>query len=125
MGEKISLKRIREYELELVIPLMPPGSSVLEIGAGAGWQSKLLAEYGLGVEAIDVEDSRYESQRIWPVLIYDGENIPFPDSHFDVVFSSNVLEHIKQVDQFLDEIKRVLKPDGIAVHIVPSTSWRF
>jgi len=126
MGGKISLKNIREYELEMVIPLMPPGSRVLEIGAGAGWQSKVLAERGFSVYAIDVQGSRYESRRVWPVFNYDGANIPFPDAHFDVVFSSNVLEHVEQIKitQLMHEIKRVLKPGGIAVHIVPSGTWR-
>jgi len=121
---KISLEKIREYEVKLIAPLMPLGSKILEIGAGAGWQSKILSEYGFAVEAIDVEGSRYEGQRIWPVVNYDGTNIPFPDAYFDVVFTSNVLEHVKHVEQFLCEIKRVLKPRGIAVHAVPSGSWR-
>lgn len=119
-----TLKRIREYELAQVLPQFPPGARILEIGAGAGWQARTLSEKGFTVEAVDTPDGGYEQERIWPVTIYDGHVLPFPDEAFDVVFSSNVLEHIPHLEQFQAEIKRVLKPDGKAVHVVPSAGWR-
>jgi len=118
------LQKIREYELDQLIPWLPKGSSILEIGAGAGWQAKALAERGYVVEAIDVAGSQYAENRVWPVLPYDGTNIPFPNRCFDVVFSSNALEHIARVERFQSEIKRVLQPKGIAIHTVPTASWR-
>ena len=119
------LQKIRRYELSHVIPYIPKGSNILEIGAGAGWQAKILAENGFVVTAIDLEESRYKQHRVLPVLHYDGVNIPFPDDHFDVVFSSSVLEHVEQVEQFQSELKRVLKKNGLAIHILPSGTWRF
>ena len=104
---------------------MPQSGYILEIGAGAGWQASLLSQKGFAVEAIDIEQSNYSEQRIWPVRDYDGVHIPFADNSFDFVFSSNVLEHILHVEQFQAEIKRVLKPKGIAVHVLPSVNWRF
>jgi len=119
------LQTLREAELELIISKIPANSKVLEIGAGTGWQSKILSEKGFLVEAIDIKESEYTDTRIWPVTIYDGFHIPFSDSAFDVVFSSNVLEHIPQVEDFLREVRRVCKKEGLAIHIVPSGSWRF
>lgn len=123
------LQKIREYELGRVLfdiqSRIQKGSKILEVGAGTGWQAKKLAEHGFSVEAIDIEKSDYLEHRIWPVLNYDGKNIPFPDNYFDVVFSSNVLEHIPPQEDFQTEIKRVLKADGIAIHVLPSGSWRF
>lgn len=116
---------IRQYELESVLPLMPSGRSILEIGAGAGWQAKILTEQGFRVEAIDIGSSRYKASQVWPVLEYDGKNIPFPDHTFDIIFSSNTLEHIPHVATFMDEIRRVLRPGGIAIHLMPSATWRF
>lgn len=107
-----------------MLPLLPPGARILEIGAGAGWQARALAERGYAVEAIDTGGSGYEQARIWPVAVYDGHKIPFEDESFDVVFSSNVLEHIPHVGPFQEEIKRVLKAGGTAVHVLPSASWR-
>ncbi len=119
------LQKIREYELNNVFSEIPQGSKILEIGAGAGWQTQMLVKRGFAVEAIDVEDTKYLKNRVWPVLTYDGKTIPFPDQYFDVIFSSTVLEHIPDVEQFQCEIKRVLKPDGIAIHVLPKGYWRF
>jgi SAM-dependent methyltransferase len=119
------LERVRRCELDLVLPLLPSGARVLEIGAGAGWQASALAEQGYVVDAVDTEGSLYEQERIWPVSIYDGHTLPFADESFDVVYSSSVLEHIPHVEEFQHEIQRVLKIDGMAIHILPSASWRF
>ena len=86
---------------------------------------RFLASEGFVVEAIDLEQNPYAKNLVYNVISYDGKNIPFPDEYFDVVFSSNVLEHIAHIDQFLLEIKRVLKSNGIAIHILPTGSWRF
>lgn len=119
------LSKIREHELQVALQLMPQGGSILEIGAGAGWQAKKLSARGFLVKAIDLADSNYAEQSVWPVNIYDGKNIPYDDNSFDVVFSSNVMEHIPWVREFQLEIQRVLKPDGLAIHIIPTGSWRF
>lgn len=116
------LQAIRKYELNKILPEIAKGSLVLDIGSGAGWQARTLFEHGFSVEAIDIEPS---DNPVWPVTIYDGRNIPFPDNHFDVVFSSYVLEHVSNMCEFQNEIKRVLKETGIAIHIVPTAAWRF
>lgn len=45
-------------------------------------------------------------------VFYDGKTIPFGNGHFDSVFSSEVLEHVFNPDEILEEINRVLKPGG-------------
>jgi SAM-dependent methyltransferase len=108
-----------------VVSLLPAHGRILEIGAGTGWQAKVLASQGYDVSAIDVPYSNYRENRIWPVIDYDGKNIPFKDNTFDIVFSSNVLEHILHIYEFQKEIHRVLKPSTWAIHVLPSGSWRF
>ena len=66
--------------------------------------------------SIDIAGSDYENGGYFPVQIYDGSTIPYPDSTFDFVFSCNVLEHVAQRDKLLAEIRRVLKPGGLFVH---------
>ena len=84
-----------------------------------------MAESGYQVEAIDVEGSHHAEHRVWPVTTYDGRHLPFQSSVFDVVFTSNTLEHVQHIDELQEEIRRVLKPNGQAVHIVPTAFWRF
>ena len=126
------LHSIRSAELERIIPILTDlrekmagrNPAILELGSGTGWQAKQLSERGFDVEAIDIESSKYAADQLWPITNYDGENIPFPDKHFDVLLSSNVLEHIPHLETFHSEMQRVLKPNGIAIHIVPSGTWR-
>jgi SAM-dependent methyltransferase len=81
-----------------------------------------LANRGCFVEAIDVPSSDYTDVRLFPITDYDGRRIPFLDASSDVVFSPNVLEHAPDLVQLHREIRRVLKPDGCAIHVVPTPS---
>lgn len=119
------LEILRERELLGVIDLLPAEGALLEIGAGTGWQAQWLANRHYNVSAIDLASSNYRENRVWPVIEYDGVHIPFENATFDIVFSSNVLEHIPHIREFQKEIHRVLKPGGRVVHVVPSSSWRF
>lgn len=119
------LRHIREYEMAQVLPLMTPGQTVLEIGAGAGWQSQMMADYGMHVISVDLATTFYrEVQSGFLVVAYDGFHLPIKSHSVDVIFSSNVLEHIAHLDVIQAELHRVLKPDGKAIHILPTSSWR-
>ena len=45
---------------------------------------------------------------------FDIEEIPYPDNSFDLVFASHVLEYVKNDKKAINEIKRVLRPGGLA-----------
>ncbi len=100
------------------------GIHVLELGGGNGFQASLLDSLGAKVQSIDVAVPLGQD-KFFPVEIYDGLTIPFPDATFDVVFSSNVLEHVRDINAMMAEIRRVLKPEGVAIHILPTPAWRF
>lgn len=116
---------IREFEYKKIVARFTPGIRILEIGGGTGYQAKLLTEDGYVVDSIDIPDSNYAGQLEFSVQPYDGRNIPFPNESFDVVFSSNVLEHVLDLPYLQAEIKRVLKPGGHCVHLMPTGAWRF
>ena len=59
------------------------------------------------------------------MLDYDGYTLPFGDREFEIVYSSNLLEHVPHLVDFQREIHRVLRPGGCVVHVLPSSSWRF
>lgn len=120
----VFLREIRERELGLMLPHFPAGGKVLEIGAGTGYQALALQSAGYEVSAIDIASSGAASERVYPVIEYNGKNIPFPDAEFDAVFSSNTLEHVRALEDFLIEIARVLKPGAPAIHILPTPAWR-
>jgi SAM-dependent methyltransferase len=102
--------------------------SLLEIGAGTGWQAEALASAGYEVEAIDLPAqsriSGHAKVREWPIRDYDGSHIPFADDSFDILYSSNVLEHVVKLEALAAEMKRVLRSGGIALHLLPNPQWR-
>jgi SAM-dependent methyltransferase len=82
---------------------------LLDFGCGSKpYQSLFLnvSEYvGLDYEG---EGHSHKNESI--DVFYDGKKIPFPDEHFDGVFSSEVFEHIFNLTEILPEISRVMKP---------------
>jgi 2-polyprenyl-3-methyl-5-hydroxy-6-metoxy-1,4-benzoquinol methylase len=67
------LSKIRFEELKHIINFFPRSSkTVLELGAGTGWQSKILSENNYEVKAIDLPSSTYKSNRVWILLITMG-----------------------------------------------------
>ena len=117
-------REIREREASLVAKYLPQGVRLLEIGAGRGYQARYFQSKGYQVEAIDVENNSHNEIAVFPFQIYDGHCIPFPDKTFNVVFSSNVLEHVLWCENLLLEMGRVLKDDGLMLHVVPTSTWR-
>ena len=115
---------IRNDELSVLAKYLGPEGTLLELGAGTGFQARGLADLGYEVKAIDLPGSAHKASRVFPVVDYDGRTIPFPDATFDVVFSSNVLEHVVDLPAMLAETRRVLKPGGHAVHAMPTAMWR-
>ena len=116
---------IREFEYKEIVKQFDHGARILEIGGGTGYQAKRLTEDGYVVDSIDIPNSNYADQLEFPVRPYDGRNIPFSDNTFDIVFSSNVLEHVLDLPHLHAEMKRVLKPGGRCVHLMPTGAWRF
>ncbi len=120
-----SIRRYRECELGQVLRFIPCDSCILEIGAGAGWQSKWLAERGYSVTAVDIESSNYREIQEFPITVFDGIHLPFKDNSFDVIFSSNVLEHVRELQTLDREIWRALREGGTVIHVLPSGTWSF
>lgn len=103
-----------------------PGDHVLDYGCGAGRFLALLSD-GVGVEISEaaVERARANLPGVDVRLLEEDGTIPAGHGEFDLVWCSEVLEHIPDVGFALSEIRRVLKPDGRALITVPNHSrWR-
>jgi SAM-dependent methyltransferase len=120
-AEQSLRERIRRAELEVAWPLFTKPQRVLELGGATGYQAKILSDWGHEVTSLDVD---VPEDLDFPVQRYDGRTLPFADATFDVVFSSNVLEHVRDVPALLAEASRVLRPSGVMIHVLPSPTWR-
>ena len=125
VGPAAHLERLRHAEIEPLRCHFVPGTRVLELGGGNGYQASVLQSWGCPVTSIDVEPAGSPAP-YYPVQRYDGVTIPFPARSFDVVFSSNVLEHVapSRLPALCGEMRRVLAGSGRAIHLVPTPAWR-
>ena len=123
------LKKYRLFELETALQVSELNYNkqynILDFGFGDGFQANYFKNKKFNVSAIDVEKKKYLTNNDINFLIYDGKKIPFQKNTFDIIFSSNVLEHVPNLDEIQAELFRVLKDNGICIHILPSPSWRF
>jgi SAM-dependent methyltransferase len=55
----------------------------------------------------------------WADLHFNIEKIPLADASFDIVMANHILEHVEHLDRALNEINRILKPQGIAILLSP------
>jgi SAM-dependent methyltransferase len=103
-------------------------ASGLELGAGDGFQSTLLSKYVKDLTCTDIDPHKLnrQSQGNIQYRICDAEELGtvFGEKQFDLVFSSNLLEHIPRVDKTLHNIHRILKDDGITIHVMPTRFWK-
>ncbi len=86
--------------------LIPPGSSVLDIGCGTGQLANMIMQHNAGISIRGVEVSARPSCLI-EYSIYNGVNIPHDDNSFDVCMFVDVLHHALQIQELLRDAKRV------------------
>jgi SAM-dependent methyltransferase len=96
-----------------------PGGSLLDIGTHRGDFTVRVAEHTgagevHGVEFIGEHAAVARTRGIAAVEADIEDGLPFDDESFDLVSANQVIEHLRGTDLFLSEIRRVLKPDGVA-----------
>lgn len=68
---------------------------------------------------LDIENSGHSHKNEEIDYYYDGNTLPFEDSSFDSFFSSQVFEHVPNLEQILQEIFRILKPNSHLLITIP------
>ncbi len=101
------------------------GREVLDVACGVGYGSARLAETAARVvggdvseEAIGYAERRYGGPNV-EFRVLDAAALPFPAGSFDVVCSFETIEHLPDRDAYLDEVARVLRPDGVFLVSTP------
>jgi len=121
-----SLHQVRRREIEQVFARCPPASFSLglELGAGDGFQSSLLAGYARRLVSRDYSRLRLAQGRAAPAvsLACDAEAVgtTFRAGAFDLAFSSNLMEHLPDPDRAFAGIFEVLADHGVCVSIMPN-----
>lgn len=101
------------------LPFEVARKHVLDLGCGTGHNTRELQRRGATVVGLDLSPSRPSSET--PIVAADALRLPFAPSSFDVVLSSNMLEHTPSATTVLEELERVLRPGGTAW--ISFTNW--
>jgi ubiquinone/menaquinone biosynthesis C-methylase UbiE len=101
---------------------------VVDIACGEGYGSFLMSKYAKNFTVIDIDEdtiinanSKYKNNNL-SYLQGDVSEIPLQSSTIDAVISFETIEHTTKHDEIMQEIKRVLKPDGLLIMSSPDKS---
>lgn len=93
------------------------GLSILDVGGGPGYFATEFESRGATYVALepDVGEMAAAGITVARSVRGDGQQLPFRDNSFDVVYSSNVAEHVPHPWTMGEEMLRVTKPGGVVV----------
>lgn len=89
-----------------------PGFWALDLGSGFGGYSAALKSRGINPIAVDLVKRRETTNYVQ--VCANGVSLPFEKATFEVAICASLIEHIQEPLWLLSEIKRVLKPGGVA-----------
>jgi 2-polyprenyl-3-methyl-5-hydroxy-6-metoxy-1,4-benzoquinol methylase len=108
---------------KIALSLVPPGvgRTALDIGARAGHQTRWLVGKGYEVTSIDLDPQFEGCQRVDV-----NAPLPFPDGAFDLIWCSEVVEHLEDPVLAAREFRRVVRPGGDVIVTTPNSyAWLF
>ncbi len=92
------------------------GARVLDVGGGPGYFADAFAAWGATYVPLDADAGELALHGRAPgprTVMGDGTSLPFTDGAFDVTYSSNVAEHVRDPWAMADEMVRVTAPGGL------------
>jgi 2-polyprenyl-6-hydroxyphenyl methylase/3-demethylubiquinone-9 3-methyltransferase len=121
----VTTPRRRAKLLDVLACNLSPGDAVLDLGCGAGIFTRWIQEAGFQATGVDVAENALERARknaapqCQFLLMGPDGKIPGADEQYHAVWSTEVIEHVLDVSQFLREIHRVLRPKGLVILTTP------
>ena len=102
---------------------------ILDIGCGKGDDLRKVSfingekrVYGIDIsfESLKIASRKIEPARNFKILQARAETLPFKEDSFDIVISSEVIEHLNEPEKLIREIRRLLKRRGVFIVTTPS-----
>lgn len=119
------------FKFLIIATIIKSNIKLLDIGCGSGqflYEMKKLGLDVYGVEPNDFNKEEAEKYKLW-IANTDLISAKYQKKSFDLITLNNVLEHINNPNEILDEINRILKNDGKLIIDIPNTkslaNWVF
>jgi len=117
-----------QAQLKIVLEMIDSEQGlILDIGCAAGAEFEPLLARGFRIvgfdyapEMIRLAQQRFGASPAVHLCRADAESLPFPDASFDHVVCLGVFEYLSTYDRGLEEIRRVLRPGGMAIISLPT-----
>jgi 2-polyprenyl-3-methyl-5-hydroxy-6-metoxy-1,4-benzoquinol methylase len=116
---------VRKYtllkKLQLISRYFKTGN-VLDIGCGTGDFLKTMKDAKWEVQGVepDADARRIASEKLGTSVLNESEMQGLPNEHFHVITMWHVLEHVPDLNKRVEELKRLLKPNGLIIVAVPN-----
>ena len=114
-----------ERRLHLLLGEVRPEDRALDVGCGTGDFTAAMARAGADAIGVDVAEAALRRARSrhpgveFRLVPLDGP-LPFEDGSFELVWASEVIEHVADTARWLSEVRRVLAPGGRLLVTTPS-----
>ena len=122
-GNEDESSRWQKIESELIKHKFD-SNTILEIGCGRGWLANKMSKYGSVTALEPVKPVVEFGKKLFPhVNFFNGITSSFieqfPKNKFDIIVSTEVLEHIEDKNSFFKEAYELLNPNGIIIITTP------
>ena len=112
-----------KQRIKLAIRMIGKNKNVLDIGCYDGFITEKIRNYGNKVTGVEVSKQGVKWCKVRKIKVIEQDletKFPFKDNSFDTVFGGEIIEHIFDTDSLLQEIRRILKPNGSLVLTTPN-----
>ncbi|MBS1150304.1 MAG: Methyltransferase type 11 [Myxococcaceae bacterium] len=101
------------------------GARLLDVGCSLGYVLEGARRLGLASTGVDISEYAVNLcvERGYEAKVGRVDQLPYPTKEFDVVVLKHVLEHTPQPTVALEELRRVLNPDGVVLIAVPDLRY--
>ena len=112
------------YGLDIALEHCPRPRRILDVGCGPGIFLDVARERGYDAVGVELNQKNVADMRARGIEVHDRllQEVGFDDASFDIVALWEVLEHIVEPKPLLDEVRRITKPGGVVLILVPNAA---